>query len=680
MFSLSFFLTKDTTPLVQDPKRPVRYLARNVIQNTTQKEKDLLQILNNLPDGLFTMDKEGRITYFNSAAERITGISASDAVGTHCRQIFKTTTCQLGCPNKNSPQIEKNVYNRVFAVTTLDGRTLSITSSISVLKDHAGNVIGGLQVFKDVSDRKRLEDNLRLSESKYRRIFEGSKDMIFITSKDGVIKDVNPAAVDLLGYSSKKELLSLFSIEEVYHIPMHWQVFKKQIDRHGFVKDFEAGFKRKDGTRMHCLLSGNAVRTENEEIIGYEGIVKDITARMDAIRDLQKHHRELSLLNAVALVMNATQDLDDILMTALKNVLEVLNLTSGGIFLIDHEKSTFALRVQQGLFEQMCTNTYQVRFHDQTLMQSLLKKDLSLEPKPSFPPFTVSLKSPVPGCSVQLICFLITAKEKASGFLALDFPQNKNLTEQDLHLLGSLGNFLGGAVENARLLMTIHEHREELKGLTARLFQSQELERRRIARELHDEAGQALTGINFTLETIGKGLSAESDSTRQLINDVKKQINHTYQDIRRLSYTLHPALLSDLGLEPALDSYMTGIAKHTEMNIDFKMVGFKERLNPEIETVLYRLSQEALTNTLKHSGAKHFKLSIIKSYPHIIFAAKDDGVGFDSSEFIKHKDTLGLLSMRERASMLGGSFSLRASKGKGTHIRIKIPLNESRHE
>jgi len=461
---------------------------------------------------------------------------------------------------------------------------------------------------------------------------------------------------------------------------MHWQVFKKQIDRDGFVKDFEAGFKRKDGTRMHCLLSGNAVRTENDEIIGYEGIVKDITARMDAIKSLQKHHRELSLLNAVALAMNATQDLDDILMTALNNVLEVLNLSSGGIFLIDHEKSTFSLRVQQGLFERMRTNTYQVHLHDQALMKSLFKKDLSLEPKPSFPPFAVSLKGFEPGGSVQLICFLITAKEKASGFLALYFPSNKDLTEQDLHLLGSLGNFLGGAVENSRLLMTIHKHREELKGLTARLFQSQELERRRIARELHDEAGQALTGINFTLETIGKDLSAESDSTKRLFDDVKKQINRTYQDIRRLSYSLHPALLSDLGLEPALDSYVTGIAKHSEMHIDFKMVGFKKRLDPEIETVLYRLSQEALTNTLKHSGAKHFRLSIIKSYPHIIFAAEDDGVGFDSSELNKHQDTLGLLSMRERASMLGGSFSMQASKGKGTHIRIKIPLHESRHE
>lgn len=682
--------------MAHHPKRPVRvscwqrpggnrtlfseYSQKDVYKNISKKEEDLLRILDNLPDGLFTMDKEGRITYFNPAAERITGIPASDAIGMHCRKIFRTATCQIGGLCKKSVQIEKNVYNRVFAVTTQDGRALSIISSISVLKDHTGNVIGGVQVFKDFSERKRLEDELRLSETKYRRIFEGSKDMIFITSKDAVIKDVNQAALDLLGYSSKKELLSVSSVKVVYHNPMHWEVFKKQIDRYGFVKDFEAGFRRKDGTRMHCLLSGNAIKSKNNGIVGYEGIAKDITARMDAIRDLQKHHRELSLLNAVALVMNATQDLDDILMTALKNVLEVLNLTAGGIFLIDHDASAISLRVQQGLSEPKHIDKCRVRLHDQELMESLLKKNHTLEPKPSFPPFSAVLEGTAAGGSVQLTCFLITAKEKASGFLALDFRQRKDLTEQNLDLLGSLGNFLGGAVENTRLLMTIHKHREELKVLTARLFQSQELERRRIARELHDEAGQALTGINFTLETICKNLQAESDSTKKLIYDVKKQINRTYQDIRRLSYTLHPALLSDMGLEPALDSYMTGIARHSEMEIEFKMVGFKKRLNPEIETVLYRLSQEAMTNTLKHAKAKHFKLSIVKSYPNIIFAAKDDGVGFDASEFDRHKDTLGLLSMRERAYILGGSFSLQTAKGKGTHIRIKIPLNEPHHE
>ena len=274
----------------------------------------------------------------------------------------------------------------------------------------------------------------------------------------------------------------------------------------------------------------------------------------------------------------------------------------------------------------------------------------------------------------MLTCFLITAKKKAFGFLALELLPKKVLTDQDLHLLGSLGNFLGGAIEKTRLIRTVHDHREELKELTARLFQSQEEERRRIARELHDEAGQALTGVNFTMETIQKSLSPEQGPLNELISEVKKQLSRTYQELRLMSHKLHPSLLSDLGLEPALDSYLTGISKHTELKINFKMVGFKERLDPDTETMLYRLSQEALSNTLKHAKARHFRLSIIKSYPHIIFSAEDDGMGFDIGGSTKKRKTLGLLSMRERVSMSGGDFSLRSTHGKGTRIRIKTPI------
>ena len=353
------------------------------------------------------------------------------------RIFSKPPPAEPGAPARMMPQWKKNAYNREFFVTTLDGRRLYVTSSISVLKDHDGNVVGGVQVFKDTSDHKGLEESLRLSENKYRRIFEGSKDIIFITAKDGSIRDVNQASVDLLGFSSKEELLSLQSVEDIYVNPMHWRVFKKQIDRQGFVRDFEARFKRKDGARMHCLLSGNAVRNQKDgQVVGYEGIAKDITPRMDAIRNLQRSHRELSLLNAVALAMNATQDLDDILMTALENVLDVLSLASGGIFLIDHNNSDFLLHVQRGLFTNTVDTPYELQFLDQTLMESLLMKDLVLEPKSSFLPFSVHMKKLGASSYMPLTCFLITAKEKASGFLALDLPQKKT---PDLTGLSSAG-------------------------------------------------------------------------------------------------------------------------------------------------------------------------------------------------------------------------------------------------
>lgn len=639
----------------------------------------LLHILNSLPDGLFTIDWQFKINFFNHTAEQITGVSQSQALGRPCKDIFRGSVCEAGCTLKQALRKGENIYNREFMITRQDGSSIPVICSTSVLKDQDGNFIGAVEAFKDITDRKRLESDLRISEKKYRRIFEGSKDMIFITSKEGAFKDVNQAGVDLLGYGNKQELLSLVSVLKVYYNPMHRKVFQEQIERHGYVKDFEATLMKKDGTPIHCLLTGNAVRGADGEIIGYEGIVKDITARMDAVRNLRQRHRELSLLNSVAVAMNATQNLDDILMTALKRVLDLLNLSSGAIFLIDYEKSAFSCRVKQNFSECNGTDANRIVLHDEILMRSLFDKDLSLVPEPAFPPFRASLENARGGHTVRLTCFLITAQEKARGFLALEVPPDRELTEQDSHLLGSLGNFLGGAIENARLHQTINQHREELKRLTAKLFHTQERERRRIARELHDEAGQALTGINFTLQMIEKKLSPPMNSIKEHISSVKKQINRTYQELRRISYRLHPALLSDLGLEPALDAYLTNISKHSELKIDFRMVGFDERLDMETETTLYRLSQEALTNTLKHSRASHFKLSIIKSYPSIIFLAEDDGIGFEESESNGQRQALGLLSMRERSAMLDGTFSLRSLKGAGTLIRIEIPVKGSCH-
>ncbi|HDZ90466.1 MAG TPA: sensor histidine kinase, partial [Deltaproteobacteria bacterium] len=304
----------------------------------------------------------------------------------------------------------------------------------------------------------------------------------------------------------------------------------------------------------------------------------------------------------------------------------------------------------------------------------------TLDPEPIFPPFKAALKHGDSDRSMELTCFLITAKNRASGFLAFVVPPERDLTTgQDYHLLGSLGNFLGGAIENARLLQAVRENREDLKRLTARLFHSQEEERRRIARELHDEAGQALTGIGFTLETIEKGLAAGDRGVSRLISEAKKQINRTYQEVRRMSYSLHPALLTDLGLEPALESYLSSVSRSTGLDIDFRMVGFEDRVDPGIETVLYRLSQEALTNTLRHARAEHFRLSIIKGFPKIIFLAEDDGVGFVTGQFDQPRHGLGLLSMKERAAMLGGDFSLRSSPREGTRIRIEIPVTEESH-
>ena len=172
-------------------------------------------------------------------------------------------------------------------------------------------------------------------------------------------------------------------------------------------------------------------------------------------------------------------------------------------------------------------------------------------------------------------------------------------------------------------------------------------------------------------------MSSPEKGLKEEIGEIIRMVQRTTSEIRRLSYHLHPTLLSDLGLEPALDLYFKEIKNHTDHNIEFNMVGFDRRLDVDMETVFYRFSQEALTNTLKHSGADNFRLSIIKSYPKIIFRAEDDGIGFDTQIIGSDKRNLGLLGMRERTSLLGGTFQLRSKPGEGTRIRIEIPFAES---
>jgi signal transduction histidine kinase len=309
-------------------------------------------------------------------------------------------------------------------------------------------------------------------------------------------------------------------------------------------------------------------------------------------------------------------------------------------------------------------------------MQHIVERDVALTPEPIFPPFRAILRAGRERAEFELTCYLITLKGRAVGFFGLEIPPDRLLSYHESHLLGSLGNFLGGTIENSQMMETIRRHRLELSRLTEKLFQSQEEERRRIARELHDEAGQSLTAVKLALERLGLKAAAKEDGVEEEIADIGKMVRGTSAEIRRLSYNLHPTLLIDLGLEPALRLYFRDISKHSGLEIEFSMVGFSDRLDMDSETVLYRFSQEALTNSLKHSGAESFRLSIIKSYPRIIFMAEDDGIGFDAETIGKDRQSLGLIGMRERAALLGGTFQIRSNAEEGTKIRIELPIKE----
>ncbi|MBW2251605.1 MAG: PAS domain-containing protein [Deltaproteobacteria bacterium] len=152
------------------------------LERIYQKEESFVEILNRIPDGLFTTDQEWRITYFNPAAEKITGFSSYDAVGMYCKDVFKNSICESDCALKRAVVEKHDIHNREYTITNIDGNKVPIICSTSAFQDSSGKITGGVEIFKDISDLRRLQEEIARREKKYRRIFEGSHDMIYTTN------------------------------------------------------------------------------------------------------------------------------------------------------------------------------------------------------------------------------------------------------------------------------------------------------------------------------------------------------------------------------------------------------------------------------------------------------------------------------------------------------------------
>lgn len=652
----------------------LRMFNTKAFERQFQKEESFVEISNRIPDGVFTFDKDWRINYFNPAAEHITGFYAEDAVGMFCDDVFKITGAGKGNALRQAINDGVDVRNREYEIVNIDGKRIPVICSTSAFRNDQGEFMGGVEIFKDIKELVNLQEEVLKREMKYRRIFEGGHDMIYISTPEGKILDVNNAGVEMLGFSSKEEMLSLDSATEFYANPADRDKMVALLNRDGSVKDMEFNFIKADGKPVHVLLSSRSYEDPKTGEVQYEGIIKDITTRKETAELIQKRNRELSIINSIAVAINYTMELDSLLKVTLGRVLSVLSLAQGGIFLIDRADKKTILGAAVGLPHVETGKPVELVFKDLLLRDYLIESTPKLMPEASFPYFQACYHINDDLLPLCLSCHLIISKGKPVGFFGFVLPPGKIMDYQEIHLVGSLGNFLGSAIENVQMLETIRQNGQDLHRLTKKLFQSQEDERRRIARELHDEAGQSLTAVKLGLDNLEQKISDKDVGVKSILSDTRKMLVRTSSEIRRLAYNLHPTLLTDLGLEPALKLYFKDIETHSGLDIDFQMIGFDGRLQKDLETSLYRFSQEALTNTLKHSGAELFKLRIIRSFPKIIFIAEDDGIGFDEKLVCEDTRSLGLLGMRERAQLIGGTFNVRGRLGQGTRIRIEIKI------
>jgi signal transduction histidine kinase len=203
-----------------------------------------------------------------------------------------------------------------------------------------------------------------------------------------------------------------------------------------------------------------------------------------------------------------------------------------------------------------------------------------------------------------------------------------------------------------------------------RVVEAQEVERRRLARELHDETGQALTSILLGLKPLEEALA--DHPARAAVAELREHVVVALQDVRRLAVELRPKLLDDFGLAPALERLTESVAEQTDTRIDFHSALGEKRLPTEVETALYRVVQESLTNIVKHAHAHNVSVSVARRETGVAAVIEDDGVGFDQRAV--REDAVGLLGMRERLALLDGRLEIESRPGAGTTVVAEVPL------
>jgi PAS domain S-box-containing protein len=214
--------------------------------------------------------------------------------------------------------------------------------------------------------------------------------------------------------------------------------------------------------------------------------------------------------------------------------------------------------------------------------------------------------------------------------------------------------------------------RQQLLDLSGRLVNTQEDERRALAYELHDEIGQQLTALNIALELEARATAAQ---LRTRMHEAQAIVADLTSQVRRLSLDLRPPMLDDLGLLPTLRWHIERFMQQTGVVVDFKYSGLDGALSPHIAIAAYRIIQEALTNIARHAQTTTVQVGIWSSAKQLKITIEDQGRGFDPATKPPHGRSLGVASMRERAELLGGQFSLDAAPGEGTHIRVSLPLD-----
>ncbi|MCU0639680.1 MAG: PAS domain S-box protein [Candidatus Krumholzibacteria bacterium] len=535
---------------------------------------------------------------------------------------------------------------------------------------------------RQIHEKERTEKALRRSEERYRSVTELASDYMYagkIYPDLTVKRDWVAGAFEKITGYRPDEIECELGHPDILH-PDDRGIAVKHLEDFIAGRSVDSEFRiiTKSGELRWIHSFGVPGERGDDGGIRVVGAVKDITGRKLFEIALEKRNRELGLLNRLNDILQSSNDTREAVKMVLDIFLKEFGIKAAGAWVLSDDG---------GCFERVASVGVPRELHEP--FDSLPVDDIYVarairEGRPVVFEDEMPVRDPKKlKVAEELNVISTVAVPVVSGGVTkvlFNFGFERRLDESagETAYLQLIAGHLGLGLERLELLKAEKIYEEKVKKLAGKLIQTIEEDKSRIARNLHDDIGQSIIVLIAELAEFEKTLPPGDAGTIERCKQVRMRLNDLAGETRRVAYSLalQPAMLEDLGLIPALQWYIDTVVEPGGIEVDLAAAGFDEMLPSRQAVALYRVAQEALTNAMRHSGAKKVQLKLIKGYPNIIMDIKDRGRGFPMKGAGAPGDGLGITGMRERIQNIDGTFDIQSAPGKGTRVRVTLPVEE----
>jgi PAS domain S-box-containing protein len=600
-----------------------------------EKLKYQTAILENVSDIIISCDMDHKVRSWNKIAEEFYQIRSADAIGRQITDLVQVEYCDCTRAEAHNMLEEHGNWKGEVIYRTADGEAKYICNSLAFLLGNNGQRIGVMVIGKDISQKKKAEQELFNSELFYRNLTSNSLDGILVANKDGKLKFASPSIERILGFT-KEEVIGRNAFEFVHPADqaVAWESFQEEVIEAPKVKHIVIRLLRKDGSWTWCMVRGhNLIR--NTELSGLVIYFFDDTLRKsaeDALKESEGRFRNL-----------------------------IRNLNMGVIM---RDANGKALLCNQTVLDFTCM-TEEEFLNTQSISNQVTftNEDGSEIPTDQHPQIVATrTKKPVR----NTVLGAYRKRKKEWGWLIVDAEPILNDKGDVMHVVTTFIDITERKNLEAKLF---EEKMNKQKLVTRATIEAQEKERKEIGKELHDNIGQHLTTTKLYLD-IARGTADEA--TLELISLATKSVSDVINELRRLSRSITPPTLGDLGLVESVRDLCEPLKKTQAFAIRFYHRQFDEDSLPEnTKLMLFRIIQEQINNIIRHADASTILIRLETSQEKLSLVVSDNGNGFDPTV---HKKGFGLTNIVNRAELFDGKVEIQSGEGKGCKVIVTIPL------